>query len=152
MKRSDSVLWQKPLHQQKCQKGNTNNATKKFDYTTVADRLRTVSWSSYGHPTVVVNLFTGPTKYYIPIPGRCRADPLTVTGKRIQMAKMLTLVVLPVLGLWGYSVSLLTEVIADKYDNEKVSVPVENLYNYKQVKMSKTKTLRYNFKTYKKKI
>ena len=46
-----------------------------------------------------------------------------MTGKRIQMAKMLTLVVLPVLGLWGYSVSLLTEVIADKYDNEKVGPP-----------------------------
>ena len=32
-KRSDSVLWQKPLHPRKCQKGsdNTNNVTKKFD-------------------------------------------------------------------------------------------------------------------------
>ena len=32
-RRSDSVLWQKPLHLRKCQKGsdNTNNATKKFD-------------------------------------------------------------------------------------------------------------------------
>ena len=32
-RRSDSVLWQKPLHPRKCQKGsdNTNNATKKFD-------------------------------------------------------------------------------------------------------------------------
>ena len=30
---TDSVLWQKPLHPRKCQKGsdNTNNATKKFD-------------------------------------------------------------------------------------------------------------------------
>ena len=33
-KRSDSVLWQKPIHQQKCHKGK--------DYTAVADRLRTV--------------------------------------------------------------------------------------------------------------
>ena len=38
------------------QSDNTNNATKKFDYTAVADRLRTVSWSNYGHPTGVVNL------------------------------------------------------------------------------------------------
>ena len=35
---------------------NTNNATKKFDYRAVADRLRIVSWSNYGHPTGVVNL------------------------------------------------------------------------------------------------
>ena len=45
----------------KGQNDNTNNATKKkFDYTAIADRLRTVSWSNYGHPGVV-NLFTGPT-------------------------------------------------------------------------------------------
>ena len=30
------------------------NATKNFDYTTIADRLRTVSWSSSSHPTGVV--------------------------------------------------------------------------------------------------
>ena len=30
------------------------NATKIFDYTTIADRLRTVSWSYNSHPTVVV--------------------------------------------------------------------------------------------------
>ena len=34
---------------------------KTFDWTAVADRLRTVSWSNYGHPTGVVNRFTGPT-------------------------------------------------------------------------------------------
>ena len=34
----------------KGQSDNTNNATKKkLDYTAVADRLRTVSWSNYGH-------------------------------------------------------------------------------------------------------
>ena len=37
------------------------DATKKFDSTAIADRLRTVSWSSYSHPTGVVNRFTGPT-------------------------------------------------------------------------------------------
>ena len=36
------------------------NATKKFDYTAVADRLRTVSWSNYSHSTGVVNLVYGP--------------------------------------------------------------------------------------------
>ena len=57
MKRSDSVLWQKSLHQQqKCQKGqsdNTNNATKKLDYTAAEDRLRTVSCSNYSHPSII---------------------------------------------------------------------------------------------------
>ena len=32
---------------------------KKFDYTTVVDRLRTVSWSNHGYPTGVVNRFYG---------------------------------------------------------------------------------------------
>ena len=49
-----------PAEMSKGQSDNTNNATKKFDYTAVADRLSTVSWSNYGHPTGVVNRFTGP--------------------------------------------------------------------------------------------
>ena len=40
-----------PTEMSKGQSDNTNNATKKFDYTAVADRLRTVSWSNYSHPT-----------------------------------------------------------------------------------------------------
>ena len=35
-------------------KGQLTNATKNFDYTTIADRLRTVSWSNNSHPTGVV--------------------------------------------------------------------------------------------------
>ena len=35
-------------------KGQHTNATKNFDYTTIADRLRTVSWSKSSHPTGVV--------------------------------------------------------------------------------------------------
>ena len=42
---------------------------KKFDYTAIADRLRTVSWSNYGHPTGVVNLVYGPN---IPTPRNSR--------------------------------------------------------------------------------
>ena len=58
-KRSDSVLSKKPLHPQKNPKGNVTtqkNATKIIDYTctTIADRLRTVSWSNNSHPTGVV--------------------------------------------------------------------------------------------------
>ena len=44
----------------KGQSDNTNNATKKFDYTVIADPLRTGSWSNYSHPTGVVNRFTDP--------------------------------------------------------------------------------------------
>ena len=49
-----------PTEMSKGQSDNTNNATKKFGYTAVVDRLRTVSWSIYGHPTGVVNLVYGP--------------------------------------------------------------------------------------------
>ena len=76
-KRSDLVLWQKPIHEQKCQKGqsdNTNNATKKFDYTAVADRLRTVSWSNYGHPTGVGNLVNGSN-----LPTPCNSREIKIT-------------------------------------------------------------------------
>ena len=45
-----------PTEMSKGQNDNTNNVTKKFDYRAVADRLRTVSWSNYGHPTGVVNV------------------------------------------------------------------------------------------------
>ena len=81
--RSDSVLCRKALHPQKIlrekgrdltqsydknpipvetskgQSDNTNNATKKFDYTAIADRLRTVRWSNNCHPTGVVKLVYG---------------------------------------------------------------------------------------------
>ena len=43
-----------PAELSKGQNDNTNNVTKKFDYTAVADRIRTVSWSNYEHPTGVV--------------------------------------------------------------------------------------------------
>ena len=33
---------------------NIRNTTKNFDYTTIADRLRTVIWSNSKHPTGVV--------------------------------------------------------------------------------------------------
>ena len=37
-----------PAEMSRGQSDNTNNDTKKFDYTAVADRLRTVSLSNYG--------------------------------------------------------------------------------------------------------
>ena len=36
------------------QHDNIKHATKNLDYTTIADRLRTVSWSNSSHPTGVV--------------------------------------------------------------------------------------------------
>ena len=71
-KRSDSVLWQKPLHQKKCKKGKVTTQTtpqKKFDYTAVADRLRTVIWSNYGYPIGVVDMVYGPS---LPTPRNSR--------------------------------------------------------------------------------
>ena len=59
--------YKKPLYQQKIRKPmeNTKNATKNFDYTTIADRLKTVCWSNNSHPTGVVK--TG-FKGYQPFP------------------------------------------------------------------------------------
>ena len=48
--RKEEILWQKPLHPQKKHK----KATKNFDYTTIVDRLRTVSWGNDSHPIDVV--------------------------------------------------------------------------------------------------
>ena len=48
-----------PTEMSRGQGDNTNNATKKFDYTAIADRLRMVSWSNYSHRSGVVNQFTG---------------------------------------------------------------------------------------------
>ena len=56
-KRSDSVLWQKPLHPQKSKSnGTTQNDTKNLDYTTIAERFRTVSSSNNSNPTGVIKL------------------------------------------------------------------------------------------------
>ena len=61
-------IWPSPMtkaptltEMSKGQSDNTNNATKKFDYTAIAERLRTVNWSNYSHPTGTVNLVNGPT-------------------------------------------------------------------------------------------
>ena len=63
-----------PTEMSKGQSDNTNNATKKFDYTAVADRRRTVSWSNYGHPTGVVNPVYEPN---LPTPRNSRIIKMT---------------------------------------------------------------------------
>ena len=40
-------------------KGQYTNAIKNFDYTTIADRPRTVSWNNTSHPTGVVKPING---------------------------------------------------------------------------------------------
>ena len=58
------------LHRQKIQKAmwQHKNATKNFDYTTITDRLRTVSWGNDSHPTGMVKPDNGiPT---FPLRGR----------------------------------------------------------------------------------
>ena len=39
-----------------------------FDISSIADRLRTVNWSNYSHPTGVVNRFTGPPSHSLQQP------------------------------------------------------------------------------------
>ena len=52
-----------PTEMSKGQSDNTKQRHKNFDFAAIADRLRTVSWSNYNHPTGVVNRFTGPTTH-----------------------------------------------------------------------------------------
>ena len=47
-----------PTEQSKKQRDNIKNATKNFDYTTIADRLRTVSWITAVTQLVWLNRFT----------------------------------------------------------------------------------------------
>ena len=45
-----------PTEKSNKQRDNIKNATKNFDYTAIADRLRTAIWSNSSHPTGVVKL------------------------------------------------------------------------------------------------
>ena len=57
------------------------NATKNFDYTTIADRRRTVSWGNDSHPTGVVK------PYY-------RIPTFPVTAKAVLSFKNLWIILL----------------------------------------------------------
>ena len=59
--REKEEIWLSPMtealtqtEKSKKQRDNTKNATKNFDYTMIADRLRTVSWGNDSHPAGVV--------------------------------------------------------------------------------------------------
>ena len=43
-----------PIEKSKKQRDNIKNTTKNFDFITIVDRLRTVSWSTSSQPTGVV--------------------------------------------------------------------------------------------------
>ena len=54
-----------PTENSKTQRDNTINATKNFDYTTIDDRTRTASWSSYNYPTGVVKPVCGRQTFHL---------------------------------------------------------------------------------------
>ena len=60
-KRSDSILWQTPLHPQKTlkSKATTQKRHLNIDYTTIAKRLRAVSWGDDSNPIGVVKPVCG---------------------------------------------------------------------------------------------
>ena len=62
----------------KGQSDNTKTVTKKFDYTAIADRLMTVSWRNYGHPTGVVYRF-----YRAHLP--THHNNCAIEGKKLQI-------------------------------------------------------------------
>ena len=66
-KRSKSVLWQNLYTHRKPQKAKWKyeNATKHFDYTTIVDRLRTVTLSDDSQPIGVVKPVNG--SQYLPL-------------------------------------------------------------------------------------
>ena len=55
---SDSALW-KSLYKQKIKKRTTSKRHQNFDYKTIADRLRTVSWRNNKHPTGIIKPVNG---------------------------------------------------------------------------------------------
>ena len=60
------------------------------------------------------------------ISGGCVTSPASDHGKKIQLFKMLSLTLVPILGLWAFCVYQLTGEVKAKQDHEKVSfLPVQ---------------------------
>ncbi|XP_070206498.1 uncharacterized protein [Littorina saxatilis] len=57
--------------------------------------------------------------------GLCRGEPLTDTGKRLQLLKILSLTLLPILGLWAFTVFSLSDSIQGKFDIEQTQYAVK---------------------------
>ena len=64
-KRSDSVLWQKPLHQQKCQKGKVTTQTTP-QKSSITQRLRTDLGRSVGVTTATQLVWLTGLRAYLP--------------------------------------------------------------------------------------
>ena len=58
-------------------------------------------------------MFTGPL---------CRVNPLTDRGKRFQLFKILCLTVIPILGVWGFTMYSLSDSVESKNDIEVASI------------------------------
>ena len=54
------------------------------------------------------------------IAGLCRGDPLTNRGKRLQLLKILCLTVIPILGVWGFTMHSLSASVQKKSNIEAV--------------------------------
>lgn len=52
----------------------------------------------------------------------CRVNPLTDRGKRFQLIKILCLTVIPILGVWGFTMYSLSDSVKSKSEIEVVSV------------------------------
>ncbi|XP_076451302.1 uncharacterized protein LOC143287242 [Babylonia areolata] len=57
--------------------------------------------------------------------GICRGEPLTDMGKRLQLLKILSLTLLPILGLWAFTVYSLSDSIEGKSDIEQTQYAVQ---------------------------
>ncbi|XP_050396381.1 uncharacterized protein LOC126814954 [Patella vulgata] len=57
--------------------------------------------------------------------GFCRGEPLTDKGKRVQMLKILSLTLLPILGLWAFTVYSLSDSIQGKTAIEQTQYAVK---------------------------
>lgn len=52
----------------------------------------------------------------------CRVNPLTDRGKRFQLIKILCLTVIPILGVWGFTMYSLSDSVKSKSDIEVVGL------------------------------
>jgi len=63
-----------------------------------------------------------------PLGPLCRVNPLTDRGKRFQLFKILCLTVIPILGVWGFTMYSLSDSVESKTDIEVVTTKLLILY------------------------
>ena len=57
----------------------------------------------------------------------CRVNPLTDRGKRLQLVKILCLTIIPILGVWGFTMYSLSDSVKSKSDIEVVSPETQDM-------------------------